>query len=420
MQRRIERIEQVRRVGGAERSTVEAALVAEREVRAWLDAANSDLVALLSAQASFPEAAVAEVSRCTAREASRATERSATLDRSPVFAHALNDGAVTAGHIDAITRGAKRVDPARRDELLGRIDALVDVASAATPEQFERRIRREVRLLESDDGTQRLERQQRNVRLSSWTDDEGMWCVRGRFDPVLGVRVSAALDRVTEALFSEAVPAHCPDDPVEKQRFLRAHAFARLAVGNAATEGGSDHDPGGGAVDPVIRRTGRPEYVVVIDADAPHGRGHGDGPSVDWPIDVEVPARVLRQLTDEGNVVPVVVRNGVVLHAPGNLDLGRATRLANRAQRRALRAMYATCCIPGCNVHFDRCKIHHVEWWRHGGRTDLANLIPICARHHSSVHDGGWVIELGSGRELTLRLPDGTIRNTGPPRRTAA
>ena len=116
-----------------------------------------------------------------------------------------------------------------------------------------------------------------------------------------------------------------------------------------------------------------------------------------------------------------MVRNGVVLHAPGELNLGRTTRLANRAQRRALRGLYATCAIPGCTVRYDRCELHHVIWWRNGGRTDLDNLLPICSRHHGKIHDYGWTIELGPNRQLTIRFPDGTIHSTGPPgRRTAA
>ncbi len=121
-----------------------------------------------------------------------------------------------------------------------------------------------------------------------------------------------------------------------------------------------------------------------------------------------------------GDVGGVVVRNGVVIHAPGALDLGRTARLANRAQRRALRALYGSCAIPGCSVRFDRCKLHHVEWWRNGGRTDLDNLLPICAQHHSKVHHAEWELTLGPNRELTIRFPDGTIHNTGPPSRKAA
>jgi len=114
------------------------------------------------------------------------------------------------------------------------------------------------------------------------------------------------------------------------------------------------------------------------------------------------------------------VRDGAIVHAPGRLDLGRTTRLANAAQRRALRAIYPTCAIPDCPVLFDHCKIHHVHWWRHGGRTDLPNLLPVCARHHTAIHDQGWVVELRPDRTLTVTLPNGEVMTTGPPRRRRA
>ena len=60
------------------------------------------------------------------------------------------------------------------------------------------------------------------------------------------------------------------------------------------------------------------------------------------------------------------------------------------------------------------------SWWRHGGRTDLDNLLPICTTHHSNIHHDNWTIELGPNRQLTLTLPDGTTRTTGPPTIRAA
>ena len=169
--------------------------------------------------------------------------------------------------------------------------------------------------------------------------------------------------------------------------------------------------------DAVGGQPGRPEYVVVVDSSQSDG---ADRPAVDWGIPVEVPHRVLAELIGNSDVHPVVVRNGVVIHAPGELDLGRTTRLANRAQRRALRALYATCAIPGCSVRYSRCRLHHIIWWRNGGRTDLDNLLPVCTHHHTKIHDAGWNIALGAHRELTIRFPDGTIHNTGPPTRHAA
>jgi hypothetical protein len=119
-------------------------------------------------------------------------------------------------------------------------------------------------------------------------------------------------------------------------------------------------------------------------------------------------------------VYTIKVRNGVVIEAPGVLNLGRSTRLANRAQRRALRGVYATCAIPGCHVRYGRTKLHHIVWWRHGGRTDLDNLLPVCVTHHQRIHNDGWTVSLGANRELTITLPDGQIMTTGPPKRTAA
>ena len=122
----------------------------------------------------------------------------------------------------------------------------------------------------------------------------------------------------------------------------------------------------------------------------------------------------------QADVHTVVVRNGAIVHAPGRLNLGRTTRLANAAQRRALRAIYPRCAIPDCPVRFDLCKVHHVHWWRHGGRTDLENLAPVCVRHHTAIHDEGWIIEVGPDRTLTLTLPNGEVMTTGPPKRRAA
>ena len=80
-----------------------------------------------------------------------------------------------------------------------------------------------------------------------------------------------------------------------------------------------------------------------------------------------------------------------------------------------------TFAIPGCNVHYDRCELHHVIWWRHGVRTDLDNLLALCERHHHhKIHDSGWELSLGPNRQLTIRYPDGTVPSNGPPGRRAA
>jgi hypothetical protein len=164
-------------------------------------------------------------------------------------------------------------------------------------------------------------------------------------------------------------------------------------------------------------RGGRPEVIVVVDT---RDANCGTGPHVDWGIPVELPVSVLTRMVPNADVHTIAVRNGAIVHAPGRLDLGRTTRLANAAQRRALRALYPRCAIPDCPTRFDLCKIHHIRWWRHGGSTDLDNLLPVCVRHHTAIHIEGWVVELTPDRVLTVTLPNGEVMTTGPPSRRAA
>ena len=412
--------------GAADRVALEGGLRAVGEVRSWLAAAEAELAAAVADVVSSPEDVVARAGRGSQGEAARVLGRSVTLGSTPALAGALNAGATTPAHIDAVTKVAKGLEGSARDRLLARADGMVAAAGVESVRDFRSRLEREARRLRADDGMGVFQRQQAAVRVRRWTDGEGMWHLHGRFDPVTGVRLNARLQAEIEALFTDRVPEGCPTDPVERQEFLAALALASIM-------------DGGG----VAQRAGRPEFIVVIHADAAGetsetprpGAGAGDGPAgdrgagegrsgdglgVEWGLPVEVPLRVLAELFGHGDVHAVVVRGGVVLHAPGVLALGRTTRLANRAQRRALRALYSTCAIPGCETHFDRCKIHHVRWWRRGGRTDLRNLLPLCVHHHSKVHDAGWVLSLDADRNLTVRYPDGTVRATGPPGRRAA
>lgn len=76
------------------------------------------------------------------------------------------------------------------------------------------------------------------------------------------------------------------------------------------------------------------------------------------------------------------------------LDLvatGHDQRLANRAQRRALRLRDGGCRFPGCAAtRF--LDAHHVDHWIRGGRTQLANLLLLCRFHHRLHHRGGFTI----------------------------
>lgn len=122
--------------------------------------------------------------------------------------------------------------------------------------------------------------------------------------------------------------------------------------------------------------------------------GHG-------PIEPATAARLLCTATAQG---VVVAGSGHVLH------LGRARRLASRAQRRALRVRdKGICQFPGC-ASVSHLDAHHIVPWSHGGATDLHNLILLCGRHHTLVHEGGLRIDRAaetSARPWEFFMPDG-------------
>ncbi|NND73553.1 MAG: hypothetical protein HKN44_00965 [Ilumatobacter sp.] len=186
-----ERLEQViatRADAAAPLTDVRAALAGVRDVRSFLASVEADLTRRVAAAASFPEADVAESSKGSLHDATATLDRAATLESVPGLAGALEDATVTAGHVDAVTKAAKRLDDDRqRSELFDRVDALVDVAEVASVAEFGRRVRDEASRILAAAGVDRLARQMRDASLSSWVGNDGMWNLRGRFDPVTGM-----------------------------------------------------------------------------------------------------------------------------------------------------------------------------------------------------------------------------------------
>jgi hypothetical protein len=386
--------------GCADWAVLQSAVGELRRLKSWVDGREVMLARLVAGVSSFPEKSLAEAGRTSLRHGERILQRAETTEQIPTLAMSLDAGRVSGDHVDVLARSLRQLQPATRQELIDLAPSLVQVAENVTADEFARTVRAEARRLEAaSDGLDRLEQQRRAVRFNSWIDREsGMGRWSATWDPQTMVRLENRLDAKLEALFHDLQPANCPTDLLEKQSFLRAHALLALLDGNGP-------------------RLGRPEIVVVVD----HTHSRPDGsPVMDWGLPVELPDRVLADLARTATVSTVVVRNGVVIDAPGELNLGRTTRVANRAQRRALGALYATCAIPGCDVRYSRTKLHHVIWWYHDGPTDLCNLLPLCERHHQNVHNNGWVLTLTPDRTLTIRLPDGQIMTTGPPKRNAA
>lgn len=82
---------------------------------------------------------------------------------------------------------------------------------------------------------------------------------------------------------------------------------------------------------------------------------------------------------------------GVVFDGKGQpIWVGRDHRHATEAQIKAMIARDRHC--TGCAAGADRCEIHHIVPWEHGGRTDIDNMCLACSACHHNIHNRGCIV----------------------------
>jgi hypothetical protein len=95
------------------------------------------------------------------------------------------------------------------------------------------------------------------------------------------------------------------------------------------------------------------------------------------------------------------------------IGLGRMSREPPAWMVRQVRYRDRECRFPGCGMRRFT-EAHHVRWWRHGGRTDLTNLVLVCSFHHRLVHEHGWSMRRAADGTVQWFRPDGTRYRAGP------
>jgi Domain of unknown function (DUF222) len=92
---------------------------------------------------------------------------------------------------------------------------------------------------------------------------------------------------------------------------------------------------------------------------------------------------------------------------------GRATRDPTETQRRELWRRDRHCRFPGCtNATFT--NAHHLDRWTPSGRTDLPNLVLLCAHHHHRVHAKEWTVSGNANAELRFVGPSSRVMLSRP------
>jgi hypothetical protein len=373
---------------------VVSAVQSMRVVRGWLDRFETQIASRSNELNVSAADVLTRNAGISAAEARAKDRRSKALEHAPSFSDALAEGAVSSGHTDALANATARLDDATKELFLEHEASLLDQATHSTPEEFARHCRQLKNRIAKDQGIERSERQKRETSLrSSICPRTGMYRLSGEFDPELGHRIFTSLDTEVAAMIATRKDTDNDDRQIDRNH-LAAHALARLIAG------------GHQAIRPAAT-----EIVVHIDLDTLTNGLH-EHSTCEFSDGETIPVDMARRLACNAHIIPVVLSGDSV-----PLDLGRSQRLANADQRRALRAIHRTCAFDGCDTPFEKCQIHHVNPWEHGGETNLADMAPICPGHHHKVHEGGWTLTIAPDRTITIRRPDGELHSSQPPER---
>jgi len=114
--------------------------------------------------------------------------------------------------------------------------------------------------------------------------------------------------------------------------------------------------------------------------------------------DLRISAGAMRRLACTAGIIPVVLGGKSEV-----LDLGRTSRLFNRAQRKGLRVRDRRCRARGCTIPATWCEAHHLKPWALGGKTDLDDGVLLCPFHHHRAHDSDYDVSRGPDGDLEFR-----------------
>ena len=322
--------------------------------------------------------------------ASREVRLATEVEHSPAVDDSLSRGDISPAHASVIVGASRRlpegVTPAQREVVE---QALVEKAQHMSPSSLRRAARRALGAIEPDQAVVDAHENDLLVdeeakalsRASLSFHDNADGTVTGRF--TLPTLQGHLLRKVIESMTAPrrgrlgASRAHTGVPADTDWDHARGTAFAELV----------EHLPTDHLHSPTAAT-----LIVTIDEGSLRDRLKAAG------LDTgdKISAGEARRLACNAGIVPAVLGRQSL-----PLDLGRKARLYTDTQRTALAVTHQSCAADGCERPYAWCELHHREPWKQGGRTDLADAVPLCHFHHRRIHDTGF---------LHARLPDGSIR----------
>jgi hypothetical protein len=311
-------------------------------------------------------------------EAQRLVKSARLVDEHPRISTALADGDITTPHVEAIGRV---ISKDRAPLLHDHSEILVDQAKTLPVGDFTTVIRHWASLADEELAKESFVQKWDRRHLHASTTLDG-W-VTGDFflDPVAGATLLNALDH-------EAPPD--PEDALDGPRTLsqrRADALADIVTSHINGDNPTGNPPNINAIIDVATQLGEPPQMTAARCEI-----DGVGP---------VARTVLDQMCCDARFTRFIMSGPSQI-----LDMGRSTRLVTKAQRRALIVRDRHCRFPSCNRRTQWCDVHHIAGWVESlGKTNIDNLVLLCRRHHTLVHNSKWTITRTAAGEFEFTHP---------------
>jgi hypothetical protein len=233
--------------------------------------------------------------------------------------------------------------------------------------------------------------QARFLRLSA-RDDGSVW-LDGWLDSSGGAALRTALEPLAQ-------PAGDGDDRCRELRMadalvdLATHALDSAQIPQRASQ--------------------RPHLQVTATLETL--RGLAGAPAADMEFSSPIGTRTVQRLACDATISRILLNPDSVV-----VDVGRSMRVVSAPTRRALNVRDGHCRWPGCDRPASWSAAHHMVHWICGGATNLDNLILLCHRHHTRVHEGGWQLLSVEDRIVAMPPPEPLLtRSARAPATTAA
>jgi len=239
-------------------------------------------------------------------------------------------------------------------------------------EQEEAAQARFLRLSAHDDGS---------VWLDGWLDSSGGAALRTALEP-LARPDGGGDDRSRERLMADALVD------------LATHALDTAQIPQRASQ--------------------RPHLQVTATLETL--RGLAGAPAADMEFSSPVGSLTVQRLACDATISRILLNPDSVV-----VDVGRSMRVVSTPTRRALNVRDGHCRWPGCDRPASWSAAHHLVHWICGGATDLDNLILLCHRHHTRIHEGGWQLLSVDDRLVAMPPPEPLLtRSARAPAATTA